>query len=71
MDCDVILKNNKIYILDLNPRFGGGYPFTHLAGLNYISAILEMAFDKKIKIFKNPKLITGFKGICLTSFYDE
>ena len=68
LDCDVILKNNKIYILDLNPRFGGGYPFTHLAGLNYISAILEMALDKKIKISKNPKVITGFKGICLTSF---
>jgi len=68
LDCDVILKNNKIYILDLNPRFGGGYPFTHLAGLNYISAILEMALNKKIKIFKKPKIITGFKGICLTSF---
>jgi len=68
LDCDVILKNNKIYILDLNPRFGGGYPFTHLAGLNYINAILEMALNKKIKIFKKPKVITGFKGICLTSF---
>jgi len=68
LDCDVILKNNKIYILDLNPRFGGGYPFTHLAGLNYISAILGMALDKNFKMPRSPRIITGLKGICLTSF---
>ena len=68
LDCDIILSNNKIYLLDLNPRFGGGYPFTHLAGLNYINAILKMALNKEFKVFKNPKILTGMKAICLTSF---
>lgn len=34
MDCDFFVVNNKMYILELNPRFGGGYPFSHEAGIN-------------------------------------
>lgn len=41
-DCDLILDiNNTAYIIDLNPRFGGGYPFSHLAGVNLPRAILS------------------------------
>jgi carbamoyl-phosphate synthase large subunit len=68
LDCDIIIKNKKIYILDLNPRFGGGYPFTHLSGLNYINIIFQIYLGKKFKLLKNPKVITAMKGVCLTSF---
>ncbi|WP_232623020.1 ATP-grasp domain-containing protein [Pareuzebyella sediminis] len=34
MDCDYFIMGEKIYVLEMNPRFGGGYPFTHEAGLN-------------------------------------
>ena len=34
MDLDIFLSNGQPYILELNPRFGGGYPFTHEAGGN-------------------------------------
>lgn len=41
-DCDLIVdSNNEAYIIDLNPRFGGGYPFSHMAGLNLPRAILS------------------------------
>lgn len=35
LDADFILTaNGEVYLIDLNPRFGGGYPFSHLSGLN-------------------------------------
>ncbi len=34
MDCDFFVKDDKVYYLELNPRFGGGYPFSHEAGIN-------------------------------------
>ncbi len=34
MDCDFFLLNNEVYFLEMNPRFGGGYPFSHEAGIN-------------------------------------
>lgn len=41
LDCDVLEKNGALYYLELNPRFGGGYPFTHLAGANHIELLLS------------------------------
>jgi carbamoyl-phosphate synthase large subunit len=40
-DCDVFLVNNKLYVLEINPRFGGGYPFSHEAGVDLVSIYLE------------------------------
>lgn len=41
LDCDVLEKNGELYFLELNPRFGGGYPFTHCAGANHIEKLLS------------------------------
>lgn len=41
MDCDVFMANNKLYVLELNPRFGGGYPFSHEAGINTAAIYIE------------------------------
>ena len=65
LDCDVILNKNSFYIIDFNPRFGGGYPFTHLSGKNYIYKILSLLINKKYKIKKNPNLITAMKSLNL------
>ena len=41
LDCDLFIENNCIYLLEMNPRFGGGYPFMHFAGANYPLALVE------------------------------
>ena len=41
MDVDVIISNNKPYLLEMNARFGGGYPFSHTAGINLPRAIIK------------------------------
>jgi carbamoyl-phosphate synthase large subunit len=40
LDCDVFEKDDEYYLLEMNPRFGGGYPFTHYSGGNYVKAII-------------------------------
>lgn len=44
MDSDWIIGQNGIpYLIELNPRFGGGYPFTHCAGVNIPLACVNWA----------------------------
>jgi carbamoyl-phosphate synthase large subunit len=43
LDVDAFLdKNGKICVLELNPRFGGGYPVSHLAGADFPGLIVRM-----------------------------
>ncbi len=65
MDCDIIKdKRGKIYLIDLNPRFGGGYPSTHISGMNFLKYILTNGNFFIPKIYK--KLIIS-KGISIHS----
>lgn len=41
LDCDVFEHNGELYVLELNPRFGGGYPFSHEAGVNTAAIYIE------------------------------
>lgn len=41
MDTDVIIRENIPYVLEMNARFGGGYPFGHIAGADLPRAIVE------------------------------
>lgn len=41
LDCDVLERNGEYYVLELNPRFGGGYPFSQEAGVDLPLAILK------------------------------
>ena len=46
VDCDVIERDGRQYLLEMNPRFGGGYPFTHLAGANLVRILLDCVSGK-------------------------
>lgn len=42
LDVDLFVHGSKTFILELNPRFGGGYPLSHLAGADFPRLILKM-----------------------------
>ena len=41
LDCDVFYDGKTAAVLEMNPRFGGGYPFSHTLGANYPKAIVD------------------------------
>ncbi|MDO5980471.1 ATP-grasp domain-containing protein [Flavivirga spongiicola] len=41
IDSDVFVVGDKLYLLEINPRFGGGYPFSHEAGANIAALYIE------------------------------
>ncbi|MFB2918989.1 ATP-grasp domain-containing protein [Aerosakkonema funiforme] len=43
LDCDVIAGEKGLSVLELNPRFGGGYPFSQMAGANIPAALIAWA----------------------------
>jgi carbamoyl-phosphate synthase large subunit len=48
LDCDLFVDREGVCVIDLNPRFGGGYPFSHLAGANVPAALLAWAGGTKV-----------------------
>lgn len=72
LDIDILSNKNKTYILEMNARFGGHYPFSHLAGVNFPKAIIEMnkgnSFSEYLKVkeynikglkYLNPKVFNA------------
>ena len=43
LDCDVFVTKGGCHVIDMNPRFGGGYPFSHSAGANLPAALIAWA----------------------------
>jgi carbamoyl-phosphate synthase large subunit len=45
---------NAIYGIEINPRFGGGFPLSYLAGANFVKWIIdEYLLNKSIEIFQD------------------
>lgn len=54
LDMDIMQRSNGDYcVLELNPRFGGGYPFSYEAGVNLPKAILQWLKGEKV----DPKIL--------------
>lgn len=48
LDCDVFVAGDRYWVLELNPRFGGGYPFTHRAGANLPAALVAWVEGEQV-----------------------
>ena len=57
LDADVFLHEGKGYVLEMNARFGGGYPFSHVAGVNMPQAIVNWLLGMDVpKSFFEPQV---------------
>ena len=64
IDVDV-LENDEgnLFVLELNARFGGGYPFSHLAGADFPAALVAMAEGRAPEMHPISTGCTGLKSI--------
>ncbi len=69
MDCDVFLVDGKPYILEMNARFGGGYPFSHIGGCNLPKAIVSWCKGESVsdELLKSGKGLIAYKELIITT----
>jgi carbamoyl-phosphate synthase large subunit len=68
MDVDVFWDEKNAFILEFNPRFGGGYPFIHAAGVNLPKAIVAWLQNEPVdteKVLTPEYGIESIKGISI------
>jgi len=41
-DIDVIDRDGRLFLIEFNMRFGGGYPVSHLAGANFLELLVRV-----------------------------
>jgi carbamoyl-phosphate synthase large subunit len=49
LDCDIFEKDGKYYLLEMNPRFGGGYPFSQMSGANFPAVIYALLKNEPVQ----------------------
>jgi carbamoyl-phosphate synthase large subunit len=64
LDCDLIDGDRELKVLDLNPRLGGGYPFSHLAGANLPAVFLAWAAGEA----HNPAWLAAEPGVTCSRY---
>ena len=48
MDVDVMIDNGVPKLLEFNPRFGGGYPCSHLAGADFPAKLIAVCKNQTL-----------------------
>lgn len=66
VDMDIFCVDDKYYISEINPRFGGGYPHAHSCGMNFPKLIAENIAGKE-----HTDAIGNYEeGICMLKYTD-
>ena len=61
VDIDVLEQDGKYYILEVNPRFGGGYPLAYECGCNFPRYVLNNIKGK----INNPRILPYENGVVM------
>ncbi len=66
IDIDLIERDGTYFILDVNPRFGGGYPLAHACGCDFTKLLLN-----NLNGAANEKRIGDYEvGVCMMKYSD-
>lgn len=67
LDVDVLERDGVLHVIDMNVRFGGGYPFSHLAGCRLPDAILRWHHGRDVDTdeLRVRTGVTGMKDITI------
>lgn len=60
-DVDIFVDDDGPKLLEINPRFGGGYPCAHMSGANFCSKLIAMANGSPLA----PDINSYPDGICM------
>lgn len=68
IDVDVLRDSNgELHVIDINPRFGGGYPFVHLAGANvplyYVASLTDRSIGDEWATYKAGVVSAKFEEV--------
>jgi carbamoyl-phosphate synthase large subunit len=67
IDVDVIVADDgQSYLIDVNPRFGGGYPFSHAAGANVPAAYVAWHLKRPV----DSSWLTSRPGVAVSKTED-
>jgi len=67
IDVDVIrAEDGGLWVIDVNPRFGGGYPFSHLAGADIPAAYVAWASGRPM----NTDWLSAREGVTAAKYVD-
>jgi carbamoyl-phosphate synthase large subunit len=66
--------HKKIYGIEINPRFGGGYPLTYLSGANFSKWIIQeyllgKTIEEKFDVWENELLMVRYDSEVLVHGY--
>lgn len=70
LDCDIFEVDGVPYILEMNARFGGGYPFSHIAGCNLPGAIVKWCQGEAVhdEMLSTTIGVRAFKELTLSAY---
>ncbi len=63
LDVDVLFDGEKYYVLEMNARFGGGFPFSYLAGADFPGILIKMAKGEAVTPTPVRAGLKGLKSI--------